>query len=143
MTAKILSLTVFALALGVVVAGPTGGTIHRNNQVENEGVLVPSMQVEGVPGENDEFVIECRANQRTSILIRGDHDPVGELEVLVYESPADGSKQGKLVAQGSGTLDLVGAVWVPQRTEKYRIVIRNSAPFSNRNRFNVCYVTIK
>src|SRR4249919_1380537 len=103
-----------AVALGVAIAGPTQGTINRNDNHNNE-VRVPSSKEPGIPGENDEFVIECRANQRTTILIRGDHAPVADLEVLVYELAID-KGEGKLVASDKGTGDLIGAVWVPAKT---------------------------
>lgn len=130
-----------AVALGVAFAGPTQGTINRNDNHNNE-VRVPSSKEPGIPGENDEFVIECRANQQTSILIRGDHAPVTDLEVLVYELSAD-KGEGKLVARDKGTGDLIGTVWIPAKTAQYRIVIRNPAPFSEQNPYNRCYVTIK
>jgi len=131
-----------ALAVGVALAGPTQGTINRSNGRRDNDVKVPSSKEEGVPGENDEFVIECRANQRTSILIRGDHAPVTDLEVLVYEM-SPGQSEGKLVARDKGTRDLIGAVWVPPKTATYRIVIRNSSKYAPDNPYNSCYVTIK
>jgi len=142
MAKKIAALALLlAVALGVAIGGPTQGTINRNDNHNNE-VRVPSSKEPGVPGENDEFVIECRANQRTSILIRGDHAPVTELEVLVYEMAGD-KAEGKLVARDKGTGDLIGTVWIPAKTGQYRIVIRNPAPFSQENPYNRCYVTIK
>jgi hypothetical protein len=143
MRSKILSLGVLlGVALGIAVATPTSGLVNRMNASGENDVRVPSSKADGVPGENDEFVLECRANERTSILIKGDHKPVCDLEVLVYEvSP--GKAEGRLIARDKGTRDLIGTTWVPPRTATYRIVIRNPSMFTKENPYNSCYVTIK
>jgi hypothetical protein len=139
---RILSLAILltlAVAIASSWAGPVAGTIIRN--AGREGSLqVPSAR-DGAFGEAD-MLVECRANQRTTIVIRGDHKPVADLELLVFEV-APGNAEGKLVAGDKGKGDVVGAVWIPQRTAMYRVIVRNPAPFSKENPYNECYVSIR
>lgn len=123
------------LAAGAAHAGPVKGVV-------NKMIEVPAKQPQEDAGEFA-IVVECRGNERTSVLVKGDHKPVADLEIVVYEG-ASGDAKGKIVATGRGTRDLVGAVWTPPRTMTYRVVIRNPAAFVPReNPHNDCYLTIK
>jgi hypothetical protein len=110
--------------------------------VETTKVEVPASRQPGVPGETD-MIVECRGNQRTAVLLKGDHRPVGDLEVLVFELPK-GSGPEKLIAHGKGTKDLVGVVFVPDRAGPVRIVFRNHAEYKEKiNPYNECYLAVK
>lgn len=126
---------VLSLSIGYAVAGPTRGVINRDD------FQVPASAAEGVPGEA-ELIEEFRGNQRARVIVKGDHQPITDLEVLVYEVSTTGGEE-KLVARDKGTRDLVGIVWTPPRTGMYRIVIRNPAPQSRTNPYNKCYVTVR
>ncbi len=123
-------------ALGFVAAGPTKGVIN------NSEFRVPASRDEGAPGEAD-IVEEFRGNQKASVLVKGDHRPITDLEVLVFEVSTTGGED-KLVARDKGTKDIVGVVWTPPRTGMYRIVVRNPSKFHpEKNPYNSCYVTIR
>ena len=126
---------VFLSLIGDAGAGPTKGVINRDD------FQVPASTTEGVPGEAD-FIEEFRGNQRARVIVKGDHRPVTDLEVLVYEVSTTGGED-KLVARDKGTRDIVGVVWTPPRTGMYRIVVRNPAPASRANPYNICYVTMR
>lgn len=125
-------------ALTWVGDGANASPIKAVNQVDFE---VPSSKAAGEPGESD-ITLECRGNERTSVMIKGDHRPVTDMEILVFE-PASAGGPEKVIAHGKGTRDLVGVVFVPARTGMYRIVFRNHAEYTKENPYNRCYLTIK
>ena len=81
-----------------------------------------------------EFVERFEGGVPARILVVGDHKPVADLEIFVYEV-SDKGTEGKLVAHDGGPEqgDRVGVVWYPPRTGSYRIVVRNPAPASKQN----------
>jgi len=129
-----LAMAFLCVATGAVLAGPVDGPSSFRLQV-------PSTKGEQV-GEA-EFVREFRGGQRACVIVVGDHDPVVELEVRVYETEKDSTAEGKLVARDGGGKDVLGAVWVPARTGPYRIVILNPSPFGPKNPYNRCYIAVK
>lgn len=127
---------VLLAALSSASAGPTNGPISQS------GFRVPASQQEGVPGESD-MIVECRGNERVSVMVRGDHRPVTDLEILVYQVPTMGETE-KLIARDSGTKDLVGVVFTPLKTGMYRIVVKNPSRFEpSTNPYNECYLSIR
>lgn len=75
------------------------------------------------------------AGQRACVIAIGDHNPVVDLEILVYDA------KDQLVAQARGKQaapDYVSVIWYPPRQERYRVVINN---YSNVH--NVLIVTFK
>ena len=75
------------------------------------------------------------AGQRACVIVIGDHDPIVDLEIMVYDSHKNlvASDRGKDVAQ-----DFVAVMWYPPREERYHIVIN-----SYGKDFNKCSVAIK
>lgn len=130
---RLLSVAI-VLALGLAWAGPVGGP-KNSSQFQ-----VPASRQEGVPGSRD-LLVECQANERTSVLVKGDHQPVANLELLVFYVVGD---EETLVARDFGTADLLGVEFVPPRAGTYRIVVRNPAPFHpERNPHNNCYLSVQ
>jgi hypothetical protein len=110
--------------LGVVAAlraGPVGGPQPL------QPLKVPAAAREGEFGE-EETVVRFEGGKPARVIVVGDHKPVADLELFVYEVSAKGV-DGKLVAHDGGPEqgDRVGVVWYPPRTGSYRIVVRNPA----------------
>ena len=78
------------------------------------------------------------------MIVVGDHNPVADLQISVYEMSGKGT-EGKLIAQDGGPEqgDRVGVVWYPPRTASYRIVVRNPAPKSAQNLRNLALMSIR
>ena len=78
-----------------------------------------------------------RGGERACVFAFGDHKPVVNLHLLVYEV-----KSGSLVAEDKANNslvgDYVGVVWYPPRTGDYKIELRNPGAEVNK-----CYVAIK
>jgi hypothetical protein len=75
------------------------------------------------------------AGQRACVIAIGDHKPVVDLEIKVYDS------KGLLVAQARGkepARDFVAVFWYPPREESYRIVIS-----SYGTEYNKCSLAFK
>ena len=125
------ALAVMSLTAGATWSGPVKGASSPGK------VQVPSAEG-GSPGESA-ITVPFRANERAAVIIRGDHNPVADLEIVIFEAGGNGQP----VAHGKGSKDLVAAVWTPLRTGEYRILFRNSAPFSKSNPYNECYVAFK
>lgn len=89
-------------------------------------------------GEVD-MVRTFKGGERACAIVVGDHNPVADMEIIVYDS------KDRIVVQDGGQKlgDVVGVVWHPQRTEQFRIVIRNPATKTRNNPHNHCWVAIK
>jgi hypothetical protein len=121
-------------ALGAAVAGPVDGPTSME-------LRVPASKP-GEIGEAD-FTREFKGGQRAAVIIVGDHRPVVDLEVRVYETSKDSTEE-KLVARDGGGKDILGAVWIPARTGSYRIVIRNPSEYKpDTNPYDKCYIAIR
>ncbi len=86
------------------------------------------------PGTLD-FTKTFLAGQRACVIVIGDHDPVVDLEIQVFDA------KGNLVAQdkGQGTArDYAAVMWYPPRQEPYRIVVSNYG-----SAYNVCSIAVK
>jgi hypothetical protein len=68
-------------------------------------------------GGTYEFVDVFRGNQRACVIIEGDHNPIINLTVKVFDSA------GKEVAVDNGGGDVIAAMWYPPRTQEYRVVV--------------------
>ena len=99
------------------VAGPLEGQLSLQRQI-------------GAATEEGPTPVELsftfRGGQRACVVAQGDHDPVGPLDIAVYD------KNDKLVAQDESKHDFVAAFWTPTRTAEYRIVIRNYGTIYNK-----------
>jgi hypothetical protein len=75
------------------------------------------------------------AGQRACVIVVGDHKPVVDVEIKVYDS------RKNLVAYDKGSepaQDFAAVTWYPPREEKYQIVIN-----SYGSAYNLCSVAIK
>jgi hypothetical protein len=79
-----------------------------------------------------EFTETFRGGRRACVIARGDHKPVVDVGVYVY----DGT--GRLVAKDDGRGDYAAAIWYPPRDGTYKIVIHNAG-----NEWNACYIAVK
>ena len=117
------------LFAAAVFAGGVGGPKHMK-------VKVPASR-SSEPGEAA-IKHEFNGGQRASIVVTGDHRPVVDLKILIFDDAT-----GKLVAQDGGGGDIVGVSWIPPRKGFYRIVIRNPSEFvAEKNPYNDCTVAI-
>ncbi len=76
--------------------------------------------------------MEFKGGERACVIVRGDHRPVVDLRVTVYDA------QGKVVAKDDRGGDIVTVIWYPPRDAVYRIEIVNPG-----EAYNVCYVSFK
>jgi hypothetical protein len=83
------------------------------------------------PGTAD-FQEAFRGGRRACVIVKGDHRPVVDLALSVYDA------NGRLVAKDEGRGDFVAAVWYPPRDATYRIVIHNPG-----KEYNDCYIVVK
>ncbi len=75
------------------------------------------------------------AGQKASVIVIGDHDPVVDVEIKVYDSKKN------LVAHDRGkapSQDFVAVMWYPPREERYQIVINSYGKIPNK-----CSVAVK
>ncbi len=77
-----------------------------------------------------------RGGERACVMVFGDHDPVVNLHLLVYD--ANGILVAEDKANNNLVGDYVGVVWYPPRTGEYKIELRNPGPKTNE-----CYIAIK
>jgi hypothetical protein len=82
--------------------------------------------------ETYEFSDVFRVNQRACVMVEGDHKPVVDLTVRVFDAAR------KLVAQDTAGGDFVFVTWYPPRTEKYTIEIS-----SNGDQYNELDIVLK
>ena len=128
--------TLIALAFLTLVPPGSGGPVDGTSWAEQK---VPG-GTQGAHGEITEpGVMELKktfmAGERACVVVIGDHDPVVDIEVKVYDSKKN------LVAQDRGQApapDYVAVFWYPPRQETYRIVIH-----SYGKDYNKCSVAIK
>jgi hypothetical protein len=107
-------------------SAPVDGTSWAEKRVEASSVAGP-----GVLSFDLTFV----AGERACVIVIGDHKPVVEVEVKVY----DAKKQ--LVAHDRGqapAADFVAVMWYPPRQESYRIDVINHG-----KEYNECSIAIK
>jgi hypothetical protein len=131
------ALVVGGMVAVVVVAGLRADPVEGPKIM---GLRVPAAAAKGEVGEA-ELVERFQGGKPARVIVVGDHDPVADLEVLVFEVSEKGV-DGKQVAHDGGPEqgDRVGVVWYPPRTGSYRIVVRNPAPRSEKNPY--CKATI-
>jgi hypothetical protein len=76
--------------------------------------------------------LRFKGNERACVILRGDHDPVVDLAIYVYD------EKDNLVAKDDAGGDLCAAIWYPPRTAAYKIVLQCKGDV-----FNKCYLSIK
>jgi hypothetical protein len=120
-------LTLVPFGKGAPVEGPSGasrivpaGTGTKDNITE--------------PGSL-QYQKAFRAGERACVIVIGDHDPIVDVEVKVYDA------KDNLVAQDRGkdpAPDFVAVMWYPPREQTYRIVVNSYGSVENK-----CYVAFK
>ena len=123
--AGMLSLGLWA---GLGAASPIKGTYSFKEKLSGQSV---SPEGKKTPGQF-EIKETFRGGRRACVIVQGDHDPVVDLGVYVYDS------NQQLVAKDDGRGDIVAAIWYPPRDGSYKIVVHNSGEQWNR-----CYIVVK
>jgi len=133
-TAAFLMLT--AVGLVSLRAGPVGGPQFVQQ------FKIPAAEKDA-PGE-EEMTVRFEGGRPARVIVVGDHKPVTDLELFVYEVSEKG-REGKQVAHDGGPMqgDRVGVVWYPPRAGNYRIVVRNPAPKSKDNPYCEAMMSIR
>ena len=123
------------LVLMSLVPFSAGAPVEGTSWASRE---IPAGTVEGngvsEPGKV-EFEKAFAAGQRACVIVIGDHNPVVDVEVKVYDAA------NQLVAHDRGTepaQDFVAVMWYPPRQETYRIHV-----FSYGKAHNTCSITFK
>jgi hypothetical protein len=75
---------------------------------------------------------EFRGGERACVIVKGDHEPVVDLELSVYDD------RGKLVAEDKAGGDFVAVIWYPPRDAVYRIEFFNPGAA-----YNDLYISLK
>ncbi len=99
--------------------GPVDGTSWEQKQVPRG-----SAKEAGSLRFSKTFV----AGQRACVIVIGDHKPVVDVEVKVYDA------KGRLVAEDRGqdpAKDFVAVMWYPPRQETYSIEVRSYGDVEN------------
>lgn len=84
------------------------------------GFSVPRDKLRIDPGEVFSFKETFRGGQRACILAEGDHRPVVDIKIQVFDA------NGKLVAEDADGGDYVAAIWYPPRDAEYRISVQHN-----------------
>jgi hypothetical protein len=85
----------------------------------------PGKSVKTLPGQmKDVFHITFQGGEKAAVLLVG--DGATDLDLFIYDSA------GRLVSRQDGPTDIEGAVWVPNRTEVYRVEVHNLGTTWNR-----------
>jgi len=85
-------------------------------------------------GGQDNFILreKFRGGQRACVIVRGDHEPIVNLVLSVYDA------KDQLVAEDRGGGDYVAVIWYPPRDALYKIKVHNPGVDHN-----VCYISLK
>jgi hypothetical protein len=122
----------FAVGLALLCLTPLG------NGAPVQGTSWSEKAVEGASADRPgvlAFDVAYNPGERACVVVIGDHDPVVDVEVKVYDS------KRQLVVQDRGTppaQDFVAVMWYPPRQATYHIEILNYG-----KAFNKCSVAIK
>ena len=115
-------LLVLALLTLPAFCGPLG--IRRGGTTKYE---LPG----GYPGEK-KIKVKFEGGKRASIILEGDHRPVADLGIEVYDD------NNRLVAKDEGKGDFAAVIWYPPVTGEYVIRLLNK-----QKDYNLCYLVIK
>jgi hypothetical protein len=78
------------------------------------------------------FKEKFRGGERACVIVKGDHKPVVDLGVYIYD------EKDRLVAEDKGGGEYVAAIWYPPRDAVYKVKIHNTG-----TDFNDCYISLK
>jgi hypothetical protein len=104
--ALLVAIPLLGLGVSIGLGGPIDGPTWKTERVGAKG--------------RKELVRTFAAGERACVIAIGDHKPVVELTLTVYD------EKDEVVAQDRGTGeagDFVAAIWYPPREASYRIVI--------------------
>jgi hypothetical protein len=114
------------LVVGLMLAIPgSGGGSPLDGKHSLDPQRIPK-------GARLRFEKEFRGGERACVIVKGDHKPVVDLSVSVYD------QKGNLIAKDDAGGDFVTAIWYPPRDAIYRIDIVN--PGAD---YNDCYISLK
>jgi hypothetical protein len=115
------------LVVGLLLAvpGPGGGSPVQGKHSFGEPQRIPK-------GARVRFEKEFRGGERACVIVRGDHKPVVDLSVAIYD------QNGNLIAKDDAGGDFVAAIWYPPRDATYRVDIVNPGA-----EYNDCYISLK
>jgi hypothetical protein len=99
-------------------AGPKDGNIGTYIKVE--------------AGGKRSLKVRFKGNERACVIFIGDHDPVVDLAVYVFD------EKGKLVTKDDPGGDFCAAIWYPPREGVYAIQVENRG-----NVWNKCWLAVK
>ena len=132
MRCVLLAIGLIFLALVPFSSGaPVEGTSWGYREIKAGSVSDDKLTEPGTLELSNVFV----AGRRASVIVIGDHEPVVDLEIMVYDSKKN------LVAHDRGrepAQDYVAVMWYPPRQERYQIVINSYGKVLNK-----CSVAIK
>jgi hypothetical protein len=120
-------LGILLLAAGSADSGPLGGPYQepkRRGYEKGRGKLEA--------GQVYQFRDVFRGNQRACVIVEGDHEPVMNLKLQVFDG------QNQLVAQDVAGGDIVAVIWYPPKTQTYTITVT-----SNGNTWNGLDIVVK
>jgi hypothetical protein len=124
---------VWSLALVLLMLAPL------SHGAPVDGTSWSKKRVEGARSATEPGTLDISqafaAGQRACVIVIGDHNPIVDVEVKVYDS------KDQLVAQQRGqdpSQDFVAVMWYPPRQQTYRIEICNYG-----KDYNECSVAIK
>lgn len=123
-------LATMLLWTGMSGAGALKGVVSDNN------VMLPGTAQGGgptgvIPGQL-RITERFAGGERASVILRGDHDPVEDLTIEVYD------ENNNLVAKDDGRGDYATVVWYPPEDGNYTIVLKHDLA-----QFNKCFLVIK
>jgi hypothetical protein len=122
--ALLLMICVLAVA-SFAGAGPVDGPSWFVKQVEAGRQTTTG---ELVPGKL-RVAVDCRGGERMCVIAAGDHDPVVEMAIAVYD---DKGKQVAMDVGGEKVPDYVAAIWYPPRDGKYLVEIASKSKVFNK-----------
>ena len=118
-------LAVLLLGTAPAYPGPVGGHYREARTRNQRGTKIE-------PNLPYKFKDTFFANERACIIVEGDHRPVMNLTVKVFDS------NKKLVTEDTGG-DILAVTWYPPRTEQYTIVVSHDHP----TEFNEVDIVVK
>jgi len=112
------------VAVMLAIPGPGGGSPVQGKH---------SLGRQRVPERAKvQFKKEFRGGERACVIVTGDHDPIVDLGLYVYD------QKGTLIAKDEAGGDFVAVMWYPPRDAVYRIEISNPG-----ETYNACYISLK
>jgi hypothetical protein len=100
------------VAAGLAVAGPVEGPVRTSVKLD--------------PGAAAKVALEFKGGERACVILVGDHDPVMDLSISVYDA------NKRLVTKCDRGGDFCCVVWHPAVTAKYHVEIQSKGRVWNK-----------